>query len=192
MSDGPYKSLPMSRAWKRLAEFAQNDNFEAGHIADAASSALMRDWRANVPVGLIAAVRDVFCGSQSTLFKEQGAEQLRAIGEQTGNRAFARLFLDCAVLRMESGDTGEASFVQAAADALLARGARGVRQVEEHYFRKTSPSLAKSVRGRLEHGVTSADLANCARVLLKVSPTPTPQPSLRHQGIDEGVPLERR
>lgn len=192
MSDGPYKSLAMSRAWKRLAEFAQNDNFEPGHIAEAASRALMRDWRANVPAGLIAAVRKVFCGSQSTLFNEQLAEQLRAMGEQTGNRAFARLFLDCAVLRTESGQTGEVGFVQAAADSLLARGARGVRQVEEHYLRKSSASTAKSVRGRLEHGVTSADLASCARVLLKVSPSPTRRPSLRHQGIDEGVPLERR
>lgn len=191
MSDGPYKSLPMSRAWKRLAEFAQNDNFEPDHIAEAASSALMRDWRANVPAGLIAAVREVFC-LQSTLFNEQRAEQLRAMGEQTGNRAFARLFLDCAVLGVESGQIGEVGFVNAAADALLARGARGTRQVEEHYFRKSSPSLAKSVRGRLEHGVTSADLASCARVLLKVSPAPTGRASLRHQGIDEGVPLERR
>lgn len=192
MSDGPYKSLPMSRAWKRLAEFAQNDNFEPAHIADAASNALMRDWRANVPAGLIANVREIFCGSQSTLFNEQRAEQLRAMGEQTGNRAFGRLFLDCAVLRVESGQTGEAAFVEAAKDALLARGARGVRQVEEHYFRKSSASLAKSVRGRLESGVTTADLAGCARVLLKLSPAPARPPSLRHQGIDEGVPLERR
>ena len=191
MSDGPYKSLPMSRAWKRLAEFAQNDNFESGHIAEAALSALMRDWRANVPAGLIAAVREVFCAAQNTLFNEQRAEQLRTMGEQTGNRAFARMFLDCAVLRTESGETGEAAFAKAAADALLAQGARGVRQVEEHYFRKSHASLAKSVRGRLEHGVSSADLASCARVLLKVSPAPTHQPSLKRQGIDEGVPLER-
>jgi len=191
MSDGPYKSLPMSRAWKRLAEFAQNDNFEPGHIAEAASKALMRDWRANVPASLIAGVREVFCGSQSALFSEQGAEQLRAMGEQTDNRTFARLFLDCAVLRMESGRMGEAGLVEAAENAMLARGARGVRQVEEHYFRKSSASLAKSVRGRLEQGVSSTDLASCARVLLKVSP-PTHRQSLRHQGIDEGVPLERR
>jgi hypothetical protein len=192
MSDGPYKSLPMSRAWKRLAEFAQNDNFEPGHIAEAALNALMRDWRANVPAALPAAVREVFCGSQSTLFNEQRVEQLRIIGEQTGNRAFGRLFLDCAVLQMESGQTGETGFVQATVDALLARAARGIRQVEEHYFRKASAPLAKSVGSRLEQGVISADLAGCARTLLKISPAPARRPSLRHQGIDEGVPIERR
>lgn len=192
MSDGPYKSLPMSRAWKRLAEFAQNDNFEPAHIAEAAISALMRDWRANVPVAMLTAVREVFCGSQNTLFNEQRIEQLRTIGEQTGNQAFGRLFLDCAVMQMEAKQTGEAGLVQAAADALLARAARGVRQVEEHYFRKSSASLAKSVRGRLEQGVIGADLAGCARTLLKISPAPARRPSLKHQGIDEGVPIERR
>jgi hypothetical protein len=139
MSDGPYKSLPMSRAWKRLAEFAQNPNFEPGDINEAARTALMRDWRANVPVALIAAVREIFCGSQSSLFAEQRVEQLRAVETQTRNQAFARVFLDCAVNRMESGNMGETGFVHAAADALLARGARGARQVEEHYFRKSTP-----------------------------------------------------
>lgn len=28
MSDGPHKSLPMRRAWRRLAEYADNRNFE--------------------------------------------------------------------------------------------------------------------------------------------------------------------
>lgn len=190
MSDGPYKSLPMSRAWKRMAEFAQNDNFEPAQIAGVATDALSRDWRANVPGDLIEAVRNIFCGAQSSLFNEQGAEQLRAMSTQTGNRTFAQLFLDCAALRMENEHTGEDGFVKAASDALLARGARGVRQVEEHYFRKASNSLAKSVRNRLEQGVASADIDACARHLLKVSPT-TRTPSLKRQGLDEGVPIVR-
>jgi hypothetical protein len=189
MSDGPYKSLPMSRAWKRLAEFVQNPSFEPGDIKEAARHALMRDWRANVPVGLIAAIREVFCGSQATLFAEQRVEQLRAMETQTRNQALARLFLDCAVLRMESGDTGEAGFVQAAADALMGRGARGVRHVEEHYFRKSTADLAKSIRRRLEQGVISADLDGCARILLKLTPGPSRRSSMKHRGLDEGVPL---
>ena len=189
MSDGPYKSLPMSRAWKRIAEFAQNVNFEPADIAEGARLALMRDWRSNVPVFLIAGVREVFCGSQSTLFPEQRVEQLRAMDAQTRNQAFARLFLDCAVHRMECGDTGEAGLVLAAADALLGRGARGVRQVEEHYFRKSTAALAKSVRSRLEQAVTSAGLDRCARILLKLTPGPSRPSSMKHRGLEEGVPL---
>jgi hypothetical protein len=191
MSDGPYKSLPMSRAWKRVAEFARNENFDADQMCEAAWRALMRDWRANVPLTLIHAVRDVFCGTQTGLFADYQTRQLDGLRGLAGTQSLARLFLDCAVVNAEAGHAGHAALIKSAVDALLARGARGARQVEEHYLRKSTAALAKTVRARLEHGITSGDLEGCARVLLKIAAPPPARSPIKHQGLDEGVPIER-
>jgi len=190
MSDGPYKSLPMSRAWKRVAEFAQNENFETADICDAAIQALTRDWHANVPAPFVAAIRSAFLTRQTSLFAEQNAEHVQAFSDVTGVRGFGKLFADCATAVLASGESGESGLIQAASDALLARAARGVRQVEEHYYRKAPTALARTVRARLEAAITGTDLHTCAYRLLKVGrEQPIERGSRKHEGLDDGVPM---
>ena len=49
MSDGPHRSLPMSRGWKQLARRAANKAFSPVEVCDALPAALHQDWRTEVP-----------------------------------------------------------------------------------------------------------------------------------------------
>lgn len=189
MSDGPYRSLPMTRSWKRLAKFAQNQNFEPADICSAAVTALAKDWRAGVPPAVVDGIRNVFLAQQAGLFPEQRIEQLQALRRNTAGHGFAGLFFDCAVAVVHTGRSGEAALVEAANNALLVRASRGVRQVEEHYYREATTALANRVRGRLEDAIENTGVGALARQLLNIIPGPAPRRSMKRQGLDDGVPL---
>ncbi len=189
MSDGPHRSLPMSRRWKRLAEFAENENFDPADISKAALRALAEDWHDGVPAPMMDGVRGVFLPQQAGLFPEQRIEPLEALEQMTAGHGLARLFVDCATASLNAGVTGEAALVDSLTNALVARAARGARQIEEHYCREATTALAKNVRARLEEGIRGVEFRGLARELLKLTPGTAERRSLKHQGLDDGVPL---
>jgi hypothetical protein len=74
--------------------------------------------------------------------------------------------------------------------ALNDRAAKGARQVEEHYFRESSAPRAQRVRERIEEGIRGADIGGLARKILGVDrSSPAVRPSLRQEGLDDGVKL---
>ena len=64
MSDGPHKSLPMPRAWKKFTECVSNEAFSFEEVRDAIVAALEQDWRKQNMDGLVQRGRLVrFCPS---------------------------------------------------------------------------------------------------------------------------------
>ena len=79
MSDGPYRSLPMSRGWKRLAKFAENANFDRADTCAAATHALSATWRNEVPAAIVKGIRDVFLEREPGLFSDMRLARIDAV-----------------------------------------------------------------------------------------------------------------
>jgi hypothetical protein len=188
MSDGPYRSLPMSRDWKRLAEYSENENFDSADTCAAATSALESTWRNEVPIAAIRGVREVFLEEQQGLFSNAQIDKLHAMEVDSAGYGLGRLLTDYAEAVLGDGFRGEAGLVEATKRTLEAYAARTARQIEEHYCRKSSSRLTRQVRERIAQAVGAADFQTLARQCagLQRSARPT---SIKHTGIDDGVTL---
>ena len=76
MSDGPYRSLPMSRAWKRLAKFSENENFAGDDMCAAAVRALEETLRSDVPAQVLERLCGVFLEQLGGLFSDVRIEAI--------------------------------------------------------------------------------------------------------------------
>jgi hypothetical protein len=189
MSDGPYRSLPMSRSWKRLAEFAENVNFGDADLCAAAKDALERTWRSSVPDGFMESVRKVFLTPQFGLFADQRLGEIEALSTLAAGHGIGRLLLDHAACVTQEGSFGEPALIEATQRTLTACGARASRSIDEHYMRKASGVLARQVRERVWQALSAADRRALARQLCGLDAGPGRRRSLKHQGIDDGVAL---
>lgn len=189
MSDGPYRSLPMSRCWKRLAEFAQNENFGHADICAAAVEALERTCRSALPAEVMEGLRGVFLAQQAGLFSERRVESVEALRPLADGHAIGKLFLDHATCVLHEGGEGENGLTEAAERTLTAVGATHTRQIEEHYVRVAATSFVRRVVGRVEQALDTADKRTLARQLCGLEPGTARRASLKHKDIDDGVPL---
>ena len=83
---------------------------------------------------------------------------------------------------------GREGLVEAVKNALADRGAKAIRQIQEHYCRESSNPRADRVKTRLEEGMDGAALDGLARRILKAAPAEK-QPALK-QSLDDGVKLK--
>lgn len=190
MSDGPYRSLPMSRGWKRLAEFAENVNFDRADTSAAASHALKTTWTNEVPAIVVKGLRDVFLEKEPGLFVDTRLARVEAVVTDAAGYGLGRLLAAHASSVLAEGLTGEAGLTEAAKRALESYGARSVRQIEEHYCRKASARLTAQVRTRISDAIGSADFMTIARQCAGLEPRARRGSSVRkHVDIDAGVAL---
>lgn len=70
MSDGPHRSLPLPTHWKKFAERVYKPAFPLLEMTDAATDALLRDFRKEVPHSLLEELGN-------TLFHEQPKSLIR-------------------------------------------------------------------------------------------------------------------
>jgi hypothetical protein len=133
-------------------------------------------------------ISSVFRGHESQLFKERLAPQLGALRESAGH-GVGRAVLEHAIAAAERGKTGSDGLEEAITNALTDRAARGNRQVEEHYCRKSTSPRAQKVRTRIEEGIAGAEFGGLARRILKLDPRPSSRPKLKQTGLDDGVKL---
>jgi len=186
MSDGPHRSLPMRKGWKKLAERGDGKLHTADQVRDAVPAALADDWRAERCDSFIRQIRTLVLGTdQHTLFKPTKQETADAIRKLPGSGQPLRGILAATVAQaVEDGHTGEAALTKGSADALSIRCGAGARQVEEHYLRASSERRAVDVRTRIEEGASRSDFQSMARQLCKLE---QPAPANRYDGLDEGV-----
>jgi hypothetical protein len=185
MSDGPHRSLPMRPGWKRVAERADNANFEAEDVARCVVPALEQDCSEEMSPAFINDIADICRRWDRSLFKPDMASEIEALRANAGC-GIGRLFLD-SVARLSATETADAAIlVTAMTTALNHRGACSARQVEEHYYRKSTESRAINVRARLEQAVESAPTQALARKILKLDEGRSDRPTLK-KGLEDGV-----
>ncbi len=189
MSDGPYRSLPMSRGWKRLAEYAENTNFDGADVCAAATHALTTTWRNEVPASVVKGIKDVFLEREPGLFTETRLARIEALAIEAAGYGLGRLLVSHASCVMAEGFTGEAGVIEATRRTLESYAARAQRQIEEHYCREASARLTDQVRVRISQAIGAADLDTLARQCSGLEPRARRSGLQKHVDIDEGVPL---
>lgn len=187
MSDGPHRSLPMRRAWQRLAEYADNQTFEADQIRDAVIPALERDCKGEIAPDFLRKFHQVCGDRENSLFKTdiRSLESLRA----EAGAGIGRVALDYAIQAATRGAAEKDIALKAMTQALTDRAARGAWQVEEHYYRKSTKDRAHKVRERIERGIVSADMGGLAGRVLNRQPAKSAAGISKLDGIDDGVKL---
>lgn len=187
MSDGPHRSLPMRLGWRRVAESADNQAFESDEIREAIAPALEQDCRGEMSPEFLSSFRQVCEDQASSLFKDQLGVSLEGL-RKDAKPGLERTVLDYAAkAACNGGDAGDLP-QKALKDALIDRAARGIRQVEEHYIRKSTTPRANRVRERMEQAIGNADIDGVVRRVLDSKARPVTQAPKR-QGLDEGVKL---
>jgi hypothetical protein len=189
MSDGPYRSLPMSRSWKRLAKFAENENFDRADTCAAATHALATTWRKEVPAAIVKGIREVFLEREPRLFADMDLARIDAVVSDNAGYGLGRTLGAHASLVLAEGLTGEAGLAEATRRTLDTYTARATRQIEEHYCRKASACLTQQVRERIGLAIGTADLTTLARQCAGLESRARRSSVRKHADIDEGVAL---
>lgn len=189
MSDGPYKSLPMSRGWKRLARYAENENFDSADTCAAANSALEGTWRKEVPTVVVNELREVFFESAPELFNDTRLERVEAAAGDAAGYGLARQLTAHASSVLTEGLSGEVGFIEAIKRAVWDYAARARRQMEEHYCRTASSRLTQQVRQRISQAIGAADFEGLARRWAGLDKRARRSAITKHAGIDDGVAL---
>lgn len=189
MSDGPHKSLKMRRPWKRVAEVADNGAFSSEEVKDALITAFENDWREEVPASVSTGICQIFEEKQSFLFRDEKIAQLEALRAKAAGQALAQEIIDCAIHKVVTGVPSAELAVESTADAFSIWGARHARQMEEHYYRKSTDLRAEHVRARTEQAISRISRAPLARQLLKSGPLSAPRGFSKKTGLDDGVQL---
>ena len=188
MSDGPHRSLPMRRPWKTVAECADNAAFEVEEIRETILPALENDCRREMRREFLDGLSRVCADQESSLFKTDIRPVLEEL-RRTANMGVESLVLDHAIRTAANGASGRGVAEKAVSQALKDRGASGIKQVEEHYLRKSNAKRAHNVRDRMEQAVSGADTDSVARRLLDGRQKNATAKPTKRQGLDDGVKL---
>jgi hypothetical protein len=188
MSDGPHRSLNMTRSWKLVAERSDKRSYSREEVAESFVGALEKDCRREINPGFIDTAWRIFSDPEPSLFVTKISDQLETLRRQAGP-GIGRSVLDQAISGAERGKTGREGLIEAVKNALGDRAAKSMRQIQEHYCRESSNPRADHVRTRMEEGISGPALDGLARRILKAEQKTEKQPTLK-QGLDDGVKLK--
>jgi hypothetical protein len=155
MSDGPYRSLDMRKAWRDVAERAHKDAFTLEERADAMCAALHDDLKRDVGKGALKAVGAVLLDQeQGNLLSDQASAELEAIRGDSRSTGFLDSIIEHTQVALHEGKTGEEALQDGLNRAAIDQARANNRAVEEHYYRDTPTAKgaekAISVRQKLD------------------------------------------
>ena len=186
MSDGPHRSLPLDRRWKRFTEYSGNPAFRVDEVRDALKIALEADARRTLHLSLLKSLAALLANRQISLDGNAEVvarlEQLRA---QAGSD-LARDLIDYAILEARNGR--QPTLSHATRRVLLDLGARRLRQIEEHCLRHSSPQ-AELVPTRAAEALRTSGVTDLVHRLLEADRAPAPTSLPPKTGLDDGIPL---
>ncbi|WP_183345855.1 hypothetical protein [Geomonas paludis] len=181
MSDGPHRSLPLRRHWKKVAELASKPAFSVGDVAALLRAALVKDLSSNV----LKQLQKILNG----LFAEDCKAQLEEVRNQCRGSAMDNLLIDCAIEANTLGLTGDLACIAAVENSLQQYFLGVSRQVVEHYLRR-APAFPVDMRKRLAEVGECASLPDLSKRILSGNGINPRSFSIQKQtGIDEGPPL---
>ncbi|MEM9704437.1 MAG: hypothetical protein AAF850_00015 [Pseudomonadota bacterium] len=155
MSDGPYKSLKMRKAWRDVAERAHKDAFSLEERADGMCVALHDDFKRDVGKSALNAIANVLIETeQGNLFADQAGAELEAIRNSQRSTGFFDSIIEHIQVATHQGFTGEPALIEGLNRAGIDQARGNIRAVEEHYHRDTpnaeGAEKAASVRANLD------------------------------------------
>jgi hypothetical protein len=188
MSDGPFKSLKMSRGWRRVAKFAELDASSPDEISQALHKALADEISTGIPPQLISGLRKVLGeGSQSSLDFDE-SHRFVAIRARVSS-AGAALLVDNAAKAFNEGLRGSEALREAVSRTLVELALQGARHVEEHYHREIEEGRASQVMKRIDDTVRRVEFAKLTDLVLGMASTSSHQSLQKQTGLDDGPRL---
>lgn len=187
MSDGPYKTLKISRPWKRLAKVAANPAHSSAEVAEAFAPALLDEWGAVRPAfakEIRAALGD---NEHGNLFSEVAVaetQRLRASAENPVESLLASQACDVA----RDGQVGPAAYEAAIKATLDERALTRSRQMEEHYLGQASPDAGR-LRAKLRSVFADIATDRLAAGIAAGAGVRSLAPKVDRSGLEEGPPL---
>lgn len=148
MTDGPHKSLPMPRHWKRVAKFADSDVYGDEEVEKALLVAVARDFR-DLPKKWLSNVGEILNDPEDTIFPESKTAKIDELRAIEGPSALAALLSDAIVSRLLDNAPKQGSQEQVVAQTFGIWISRHIRQTEEHYLRESSQGRAHHVQKRM-------------------------------------------
>lgn len=155
MSDGPYKSLPMRKAWRDVAERAHKGAFTLEERADGMCVALHDDLKRDVGRDALKAISSILLDfEQGNLLASQAGAELESIRGSFRSTGFLDSIIEHTQVALYQGATGEAALTKGLDCAAIDQAHANNRSVEEHYYRDTPTAKgaekAVSVRQNLD------------------------------------------
>jgi hypothetical protein len=187
MSDGPYRTLDMSKAWKTLAKIAENAAHTVAEVSEALRPALIEEWKAVRPDFADAVKAALGDDERGRLFSEIAVAETGRLRMQASNPMEA-LLADEAHDQARDGRLGAGAYEKSIEHFLEGRAIRGARQAEEHYHKERSPDAGR-LRNHLAVAISSGGLALLASGLASGAGYRALTAKADRSGLDQGVAL---
>lgn len=187
MSDGPHRSLKLSKPWRELAKRGDQRTYDASDVADAATTALASDFN-EVKASLIACLKAVFTGVNNSLeLPEIALQELEHAKRLAAGSVFGENAVAMSKELVADGKFGLNAFYEAIGIAAKLRGFAAIRSIEEHYVRQSNQRRASSMSQRLH--IAFSGLATSHLGAMIVEPRAGASKRTKKSDIDEGVAL---
>ena len=173
MSDGPYKTLPMRKAWKDVAERAHKGAYTDEETAEAMRIALHNDFQRDVGKEFFEAIGKLLIEQQQqNLLAAEAGFEIEAIRERFPSTSLGDAVIEHTQVALQRGLSGEAALEEGVNRAARDHAQACIRSVEEHYKRdaKSIREQAKteSVRDNLTKTLTSDAVADFGAEVVSV------------------------
>lgn len=171
MSDGPYKSLPMSRVWKEVAARAHKASYTREEREQSMCVALRHDVMRDAGKDYINAIGNILVDQQQgNLLQDQIAHEIDSITNNFPQSPLRDNISANIQAALHQGKTSEDALAEGVNLAVQDHARGRNRQVEEHYKRDarthSERQKTESVRNTLNQIVASPAVANLGREIV--------------------------
>ena len=188
MTDGPHKSLPLKRPWKKVAECAWNPVTSSDQIAEHISYALFTDID-RLTIDLV--VKEL-CSISDSLFGDNPGDLISCLDSlrfHCPGSPSGQLLIDSAIEQVASGFTGDIACRVSLTTMLEETAKSNYRATEEHWLRQMRSENAMAMRDRMSSANSKVNFEEIASRLLTPGAKARGAIPARKSGLDEGVPL---
>lgn len=182
MSDGPFRSLNMTRRWKKAAELADNPAAALSEISLAVTSAIHQEWKSEISASLIEGIQNLL--AQPSLFGENHFESLR---QMAVGKPMANALLNYLGQAENTSHEMREMIVKAVTSAVIDRTGRAIRQIQEHCIRLSDTGHSFMVTSRIIQALQDIGYERLARKFLDTKSTL--QSPISKTGLDDGVKI---
>lgn len=189
MSDGPYRSLQMRKSWREFAKRGEQSAYDSQEVAEAATDALVSDFKREVKWSLINALKAVFsCENNSLRVPEIALMELDAVKLLAAGSVFGQSAVEWSICLVEEGYLTSDAVYTAIGLAAKDRGYANARSIREHALRETNALVANGIAHRLNGAICSLSEHHLGTSLVELGGRKSPRLRKR-ANIDEGVRL---
>lgn len=154
MSDGPHRSLPLRRAWKKVCEIADGRAHALEEVVEKIPAALAADAKGEIGEGLLKALRRILTSDQPQLI-DDAPQQVAALRSQAASVMEIDL-VEAVGDALRDGKCGAEAFQRGAEAVFEGRGEAVARSVVEHYLRRSPQERAAHVEQRVNAALKQA------------------------------------